>query len=80
MPKLSVIIITKNESQNIADCIKSANFANEVIVLDSGSSDNTVSLAKKLGAKVFNKPWKGYGQQKYGYSINQARMDIFFRC
>ena len=56
MPKLSVIIIAKNESENIAECIKSASFANEVIVLDSGSSDNTVPLAEKLGAKVFNKP------------------------
>jgi glycosyltransferase involved in cell wall biosynthesis len=64
MSKLSVIIIAKNESENIADCIKSANFADEVIVLDSGSSDDTNSIAKKLGAKVFNKPWKGYGQHK----------------
>ena len=64
MPRLSVIIIAKNESQNIADCIKSAHFADEVVVLDSGSSDNTSSIAKKLGARVFNKPWKGYGQNK----------------
>jgi glycosyltransferase involved in cell wall biosynthesis len=77
MPKLSVIIIAKNESENIADCIKSANFANEVIVLDSGSSDNTVSLAKKYGAKVFNKPWKGFGQHK-NMAIQLAKHEWIF--
>ncbi|MEY3745820.1 MAG: Lipopolysaccharide core biosynthesis glycosyltransferase WaaE, partial [Pseudomonadota bacterium] len=77
MPKLSVIIIAKNESLNITDCIKSANFANEVIVLDSGSSDNTVSLAKKLGAKVFNKPWKGYGHHK-NMAIQLAKHEWIF--
>ena len=77
MPKLSVIIIAKNESLNITDCIKSANFANEVIVLDSGSSDNTVSLAKKLGAKVFNKPWKGYGHHK-NIAIQLAKHEWIF--
>ena len=64
MSRLSVIIITKNESENIADCIKSANFADEVIVLDSGSSDDTSFIAKKLGAKVFNKPGRVMGNIK----------------
>jgi glycosyltransferase involved in cell wall biosynthesis len=64
MNKLSIIIITKNESQNIADCINSANFADEIIVLDSKSSDDTVSISKKLGAKVFIRSWRGYGAQK----------------
>jgi glycosyltransferase involved in cell wall biosynthesis len=77
MPKLSVIIIAKNESENIAECIKSASFANEVIVLDSGSSDNTLPLAKKLGAKVFNRPWKGYGQHK-NIAIQLAKHEWIF--
>ena len=77
MPRLSVIIIAKNESENIADCIKSANFADEVVVLDSGSSDNTNSIAKKLGAKVFNKPWKGYGQHK-NLAIQLAKHEWIF--
>jgi glycosyltransferase involved in cell wall biosynthesis len=64
MYKLSIIIITKNESQNIADCINSANFADEIIVLDSKSTDDTVSISKNLGAKVYIRPWKGYGAQK----------------
>ena len=77
MPRLSVIIIAKNESENIADCIKSANFADEVVVLDSGSSDNTNAIARKLGAKVFNKPWKGYGQHK-NLAIQLARHEWIF--
>jgi len=64
MYKLSIIIITKNESQNIVDCINSANFADEIIVLDSKSSDDTVPISKKLGAKVFIRFWRGYGAQK----------------
>jgi len=77
MPRLSVIIIAKNESENIADCIKSANFADEVVVLDSGSSDNTNAIARKLGAKVFNKPWKGYGQHK-NLAIQLAKHEWIF--
>ena len=77
MPRLSVIIIAKNESENIADCIKSANFADEVIVLDSGSSDNTISIAKKLGAKVLFKPWKSYGQHK-NIAIKLAKYEWIF--
>lgn len=66
MPKLpiSVVIITKNEEENIADCLKSVSFAEEVIVIDSESTDNTVEIAKSLGAKVFIEKWKGYGRQK----------------
>ena len=77
MPRLSVIIIAKNESENIADCIKSANFADEVIVLDSGSSDNTISIAKKLGAKVLFKPWKSYGHHK-NIAIQLAKYEWIF--
>ena len=64
MNKLSVIIIAKNESINIYDCVKSATFADEVLVIDSGSMDDTVKLAKKAGAKVLCRKWVGYGAQK----------------
>ena len=64
MTKLSIIIITKNESKNIAGCINSARFADELIVVDSGSKDNTVDIARKLGAKVYTRVWSGYGRQK----------------
>lgn len=62
---LSVIIITKNEQANIADCIESVSFADEVIVLDSGSTDQTTSIARQLGAKIYHTSvWPGFGPQK----------------
>ncbi len=63
-PPVSVTIITLNEEAHIARAIESVRWANEVIVVDSGSTDRTVELAKALGARVFHNPWPGYGQQK----------------
>lgn len=63
--KLSVIIITKNEAHNIADCINSVRFADEIIVVDSGSTDTTVAVASALGARVIETlDWPGFGIQK----------------
>ncbi len=63
--KLSVIIITKNEAKNIAACIDSVAFADEVVVLDSGSSDNTCAIAQERGARVsVTTDWPGFGPQK----------------
>lgn len=62
---LSVIIITKNEAAHIADCIASVRFADEIIVVDSGSTDGTRELAAGLGAKVtLTQDWPGFGRQK----------------
>lgn len=63
--QLSVIIITRNEEANIGDCLRSVAFADEVIVLDSASSDRTVDIARSFGAKVFvTQTWPGFGPQK----------------
>lgn len=63
--KLSVIVITKNEAANIAECLKSVAFADEFIVVDSGSTDGTVELARALGARVeVTADWPGFGPQK----------------
>jgi len=62
--KLSIVIVTKNEELNIVDCINSASFADEVLVLDSGSADLTVRLATSAGAKVIETDWQGYGPQQ----------------
>ncbi|MDO8693439.1 MAG: glycosyltransferase family 2 protein, partial [Sheuella sp.] len=62
---LSVIIITKNEARNIAACLESVRFADEILVLDSGSTDGTVEIARNLGAIVHQSEiWPGFGPQK----------------
>lgn len=63
--RLSVIIITRNEADNIVECLASVAFADERIVLDSGSTDDTVALARAAGARVeVNADWPGFGPQK----------------
>ena len=62
--KLSVIIITKNEAANIRACLESVAWADEIIVVDSGSSDGTAGICRELGAKVFVHDWPGFGMQK----------------
>ncbi len=64
MPKLSVIIITKNEAANIHACLESVAWADEIIVVDSGSSDATVEICRELGAQVHVHDWPGFGTQK----------------
>lgn len=61
---LSAVVTAKNEADNIERCLKSLQFTNEQIVVDSGSTDNTVVLAKRLGARIVHHPWKSYGSQK----------------
>ncbi len=56
MEKVSAVIATFNEEENIADCIKSVQDADEIIVNDDSSTDNTVKIAKSLGAKVVTRP------------------------
>lgn len=62
---LSVIVITKNEAHHIEACLRSVAFANQIVVLDSGSSDATLALAQALGAQTaINTDWQGFGVQK----------------
>lgn len=64
MQTLSIIIVTKNEIQNIKECIESALFADEILVIDSGSTDGTIELARSMGASVLETSWPGYGPQQ----------------
>ncbi|HZY18482.1 MAG TPA: glycosyltransferase family 2 protein [Ramlibacter sp.] len=78
MPSLSIVIVAKNEAQNIADCVRSARFADEVVVLDSGSTDGTADLARAEGARVIvTADWPGYGPQN-NRGIDASTGDWFF--
>jgi glycosyltransferase involved in cell wall biosynthesis len=61
---ITVTIITLNERENLPRAIDSVRWAAEVLVVDSGSTDGTVELARQMGARVLENPWTGYGQQK----------------
>jgi len=61
---LSIAIVTKNEEERLPDCLKSVSFAEDVLVVDSDSTDRTVEIATSLGARVMTEPWRGYSGQK----------------
>jgi glycosyltransferase involved in cell wall biosynthesis len=61
---LSVTIITLNEEWNLRPCLESVRFADEIILVDSGSRDLTLSIAKEFKTQVFQEPWKGFAGQK----------------
>jgi len=61
---ISLVIVTLNEEKNIERCLRSVLWAQDIVVLDSGSQDRTCEIAKSLGARVFSEPWKGFGPQK----------------
>lgn len=71
MNKLSIIIIAGNEEKNIRDCLKSASFADEIVVVDSFSTDKTVEIAGEYTKNVYQKKWEGYAIQKR-YSLEMA--------
>jgi glycosyltransferase involved in cell wall biosynthesis len=71
VPQLSAIVITRNEAANIGDCLDSVAFCDERIVVDCGSSDGTVDIAKAKGARVEFHEWRGFGPQK-NYALSLA--------
>ncbi len=78
MPTLSVIVITRNEANNIRDCLRSVAWADEIIVVDSGSSDATVDIAREMGAQVHvHADWPGFGPQK-NRALGYASKDWVF--
>jgi glycosyltransferase involved in cell wall biosynthesis len=71
MLQLSAIVITKNEAANIGECLDSLAFCDECIVVDCGSTDATVQLAREKGARVEFHEWPGFGPQK-NYALSLA--------
>ena len=71
---LSLVIITRDAGAQLADCIASADFAAETLIVDSGSRDNTVEIARRLGARVIEQGWLGFGAQK-NFAVAQAAHD-----
>jgi len=72
--RLSLVIIALNEADSIQQCIESVPFADEVLLVDSGSSDQTVKIAQKAGASTVHQAWLGYGKQKQ-FAVDQASHD-----
>ncbi len=68
---LSVVLITKNEEHNIRRCLDSVKWADEIVLIDSQSTDRTVEIAKEYGAKIYSPQWKGYGPAKQE-GVNKA--------
>jgi glycosyltransferase involved in cell wall biosynthesis len=64
MEKVTVAIITKDEEGNIRDCLESVKWADEIVVVDNGSTDRTLSICQEYGARIFQEEWKGYSGQK----------------
>ena len=73
-PRLSVTIIALNEAQKLGQTLEALRFVDEIIVVDSGSTDGTPEIAQKHGAKVVSQPWLGFGKQK-NFAASQASHD-----
>jgi glycosyltransferase involved in cell wall biosynthesis len=69
---LSVAIITRNEAENLPACLKSVSFAEQIVVVDSGSTDATVEIASDFGCDVMVESWRGFGPQKQ-FAIDKCR-------
>ena len=71
---LSAVLITRNAASRLGPCLDSLGFCDEILVVDSGSEDDTVALAERRGAQVIPADWRGFGPQKQ-YAVKQAKHD-----
>jgi len=71
---LSAVLITRNAAPVLDSCLESLAFADEIVVIDSASSDATAEIAERRGARVVQKEWLGFGRQKQ-FAVDQARHD-----
>jgi glycosyltransferase involved in cell wall biosynthesis len=77
VPKLSVIVITRNEAADLARALESVRWADELIVVDSGSTDGTVVVARRFTDRITVRPWPGYVEQK-NFAASLATNDWIF--
>ncbi len=77
MKKVSVAIITRNEEQNIRDCLESVKWADEIVVVDNGSTDQTRQICQEFQARVYLEEWKGFPRQKNS-AIEKTRNEWVF--
>jgi len=75
--KISAIVITFNEEHNIAAALESLSWADEIVIVDSESSDRTVEIASRFTDRLFVRPWPGYSAQK-NFAADQAKFDWVF--
>ena len=71
---LSIVILTKNEEDHLQDCLESCQWAEDILVVDSGSRDRTVEIARSFGAYVIHQGWMGFGPQRR-FAVSQAAHD-----
>lgn len=77
MPPLTVTVITRNEAEALADALRSVSWADEIIVVDAESTDETVAIARQFTERVYVRPWKGYIDQK-NHAASLATHDWIF--
>ena len=71
---LSVVVITRDAATQLDACLRSAAFADEILVVDSGSTDQTLKVAANFGARIIEKQWLGFGPQKQ-FAVEAAAYD-----
>src|SRR5437899_12310105 len=78
MPQtISCAIVVYNEERNIRDCLESAKWMDEIVVVDAFSQDKTVQICREYTQRIYLRPWNGFGEQK-NYAIDHATCDWVF--
>jgi glycosyltransferase involved in cell wall biosynthesis len=77
--QLSAVVLSQNEEKNLPRCLQSLKFADEIVVVDALSEDDSVKIAGQHGARVISREWSGFSKQ-WQFALNQARGDWIFMC